>query len=158
MIRDYLYQISNIIYNNQIKCAKLRSDEKRASTKHDLHRVIRANTVLLGLIKVSAHGLADRSDRCSEQMGSGKEEHAVSMDNLDSNLKNLLNRIQGKVKEPKINKTFTNITTEITEIVEIAIVLIKFLGELIELNQDKELEQIQQQVADIVLSLKRYLD
>lgn len=159
MIRDYLYQISNIIYDNQISGVEPTA-RKRIDTKREIDQVIKANKIVLKMIKKPDLNLRTYSNYEIRQSGSGLDELSSSIDEfsgINDKLQNLLERMRGDIAEPGINKKITDVSKEIKEIAEVAIVLIKFLGELIELNQDESLKEVQQQVADIVLGLEKYL-
>lgn len=156
MLRDYLYQISNIIYNNQTSGNRFVNNKNRAGTGEEINQIIKANNIVLKMFNQSAY----IPKKYTHQHGSGLSELGDSIDDfsgVNDKLKNLLERMKGEVDDSSTNKRKTNISNEIKEISEVAIVLIKFLGELIDLNQDESLKKVQQQVADIVLGLEKYL-
>jgi hypothetical protein len=78
---------------------------------------------------------------------------------INSKLGNLVDRITGEINEPDpINRKSTDINNEIMEIGQVAITLIKFLGELIEKKPNANLKKIQTDIAEITLSLEKYLE
>ena len=149
MLRDYLCQISNIIYS-KIPNAKNQSDMRnRVDAKREIDRVIKTNNIILNIISQS-NKFAPK--KYSHQSGSGIQGLTESIDEfgkINDKLHNLLGTMHG-ADTKKINE-------EIIEIANVAIILIKFLGELIDKSGDKSLSEVQEQVAAIVLGLESYL-
>jgi hypothetical protein len=152
MLRDYLCQISNIIYS-KIPNAKNQSDTRnRADAKREIDRVIKTNNIILNTISQS-NKFAPKKYNHQSGSGSGIQGLSESIDRFGE-INDKLHKLLGTMNGADMNQ----INEEIMEIASVAITLIKFLGELINKNGDESLTKVQEQVADIVLGLEKYLE
>ena len=155
MLRNYLYQISNIIhdaYKSNTQCIT-----GCANMDHTMGQVIRANNIVLKMVKKSKLKLLKPHRSEFRQSGSGIEELSASITTLTQSMQALLDNM---TTMDKSSGEMLDHSKEITEIAGVGIQLIQFLGELIEksTSDNKKITEIQAQVAKIVLDLGAYLE
>jgi hypothetical protein len=157
MIRDYLYQLSNIIQTNSVN-------------KHNLKKMIHANNIVL---KIMDKGLDKRVNKrkfmqnrdiyWSHITGGGAEEwdnklkkSVQQFHGLNDKLKVILEKLYQNMLSDDGNKK--HLVSDIQEMADVSIILIKYLGELIDTTNDKSYSKIQHQIADMMILLGKYLD
>lgn len=115
--------------------------------------------VYLNKIQNIIRSVYDRSTNTtskSNQTGSGSDKITQTIKKINSELNDLTEQIRiDQHSDPKTKSTLR--FEKFKEITEVSIELIKFLGELIELNDDAELKKTQEQIAEMTLLLDKYL-
>lgn len=155
-MRDYFSKIKKIIYNNQIGKYGLYDDVD----SHEIDQIILSNRSLINYLKTNRN----------ESYGSRIINHNAQRGGTIDSLGTAIDELEQKSREHKeiIEKIFSDakiidqreMYERIKSVGSDAIALIKFLGDLTEKSGTKkaELENIQKQIADIVVELSKYLD
>jgi hypothetical protein len=107
---------------------------------NDIHHLVQLNRMVINNLTKQRGG----ADSIDDLIRKANE--------MNSKLKNMIS------PDSKFQIDKKQITEDIEEIGETAISLITFLGEMIKINNDPALQQMQEQITDIVLSLGKYLD
>ena len=166
MIRDYLYDLSNIIHSYN-------------TNESGVYIVLSANDAVIRILEngfrpdlksrmsknPTIHTSINRSNIQNKELfshhikqygnGEGVDQVMEKMRNVNTKLKQHIDNIQGNISN---RRSIEEKIHDVQEVGEVAVDLIKFIGDLIEKTGDKSLQRIQEQIADMVTILGKYLD
>jgi hypothetical protein len=167
MIREYLRQIRNIIYNDRMadyglhntawasrNTARASPTGRSAENQTIINKIIGFNDLLLRRLALAKGNNLNMnySSVYNHQYGSGADEPGPTLDKLIQDMEGINDSLSKMMREEiKIDtQEFINVATDAVE-------MIKFLGQLIEEGKNVKLTEIQQQIFDIVNQLDKYL-